>query len=134
MQCRRKARPLSGTGTGSRALGSPALASGASGDGAEEGEEATKWGREQATMLESCLQLSHVLRLRWTLDEEQGVVDIALEGAVGHADYLALGWADPKAEDHFMIGADIIVAGLDPNVGTPRPTIAPPLCIPLGCA
>lgn len=73
-------------------------------------------GRRQPTMLENCVQLSHFYRLRWTLNEDEGFADLALEAAVSPTEYLGFGWADPKAEERLMMRADMVIAGLSAHV------------------
>ncbi|GJP74165.1 hypothetical protein CLOP_g4793 [Closterium sp. NIES-67] len=71
-------------------------------------------GARQPTMFDNCMQLSHRYRVRWTLDEENGFVDVGLEAVVGSGPhYLGFGWADPDSVTKFMGFADVVIAGFD---------------------
>ncbi|KAF5726270.1 cytochrome b DM13 and DOMON domain-containing protein [Tripterygium wilfordii] len=63
------------------------------------------------TMFENCKVLSKDYRVRWTLNVEDGLIDIGLEAATGIISYLAFGWADQKSDSEPMIGGDVAVTG-----------------------
>ncbi|KAM7258917.1 hypothetical protein ACFE04_014658 [Oxalis oulophora] len=63
------------------------------------------------TVFDNCKVLSKNFRIRWTLDADQGLLDIGLEAATGTQNYMAFGWADPNFSSGFMIGADVAVTG-----------------------
>ncbi|XP_076911249.1 cytochrome b561, DM13 and DOMON domain-containing protein At5g54830-like [Bidens hawaiensis] len=65
----------------------------------------------QPTMFENCKVLSDTYRLRWTLNEEDNVIDIGLEGAIGIQNYMAFGWTEPDREHDHMLKADVAVTG-----------------------
>lgn len=62
-------------------------------------------------MFDNCKVLSKNYRVRWTLSVDQDLIDIGLEAAAGTQNYMAFGWADPKATSRYMIGADVAVTG-----------------------
>lgn len=68
---------------------------------------------EQPTMFENCKVLSDTYRLRWTVNEEDNVIDIGLEGAIGIQNYMAFGWTEPNREHDHMLKADVAVTGFD---------------------
>ncbi|CAI5464398.1 unnamed protein product [Closterium sp. Yama58-4] len=73
-----------------------------------------KQGQRQPTMFDNCMQLSHRYRVRWTLDEARGFVDVGLEAVVGSGPhYLGFGWADPDSVTKFMGFSDVVIAGFD---------------------
>ncbi|GFS41856.1 DOMON domain-containing protein [Actinidia rufa] len=47
--------------------------------------------------------------VRWTLKDEDGVIDIGLEAATGNQNYMAFGWADPNSSSKPMVGADVTI-------------------------
>lgn len=65
----------------------------------------------EPTMFENCKVLSENYRIRWTLNVDQGSIDIGLEAATGIMNYLAFGWAKPTATSELMRGADVAMAG-----------------------
>ncbi|KAI3730033.1 hypothetical protein L6452_18709 [Arctium lappa] len=65
----------------------------------------------EPTMFENCKVLMDTYRLRWTLREEENVIDIGLEGAIGIQNYMAFGWTEPNREHDHMLNADVAVAG-----------------------
>lgn len=73
-------------------------------------------GERQPTMFKNCVELSPAFRVRWTLGVVPGTVDIGLESALTKTQYMAFGWAKPGATEHHMIGADVVVAGIDDKV------------------
>ncbi|XP_010556072.1 PREDICTED: cytochrome b561, DM13 and DOMON domain-containing protein At5g54830-like [Tarenaya hassleriana] len=66
---------------------------------------------KSSTMFDNCKQLSDKYRLRWSLNAEEGYVDIGLEAIAGFLSYMAFGWAKPNSTSELMLGADIVVAG-----------------------
>ncbi|PKI70985.1 hypothetical protein CRG98_008566, partial [Punica granatum] len=66
---------------------------------------------KEPTMFDNCKVLSKNYRVRWTLSIDQDVIHIGLEAATGTQNYMAFGWADPKATSDYMIGADVAVTG-----------------------
>ncbi|XP_021739481.1 cytochrome b561, DM13 and DOMON domain-containing protein At5g54830 [Chenopodium quinoa] len=70
-----------------------------------------KWRYEQPTMFENCKILSPKYRVRWTLREDDNVIDIGLEAVTGIQNYMAFGWANPKASSGYMLLADVAVTG-----------------------
>ncbi|EFJ28588.1 hypothetical protein SELMODRAFT_441097 [Selaginella moellendorffii] len=79
-----------------------------------------------ATVLENCVELSPLYRLRWSLlpgnssslPGNGSSVDIALEAVVPETKYMAFGWAMPGKENYLMMNADVVVAGFK-NRDTP---------------
>ncbi|KAL8244476.1 hypothetical protein R6Q59_010734 [Mikania micrantha] len=65
----------------------------------------------EPTVFENCKVLSDTYRLRWTLNEEDNVIDIGLEGAIGIQNYMAFGWTEPNREHDHMLNADVAVTG-----------------------
>ncbi|CAH1442257.1 unnamed protein product [Lactuca virosa] len=65
----------------------------------------------EPTMFDNCKVLSDTYRLRWTLREDDNVIDIGLEGAIDIGNYMAFGWADPSNKKDYMLGADVAVTG-----------------------
>ncbi|KAI3687142.1 hypothetical protein L1987_80833 [Smallanthus sonchifolius] len=65
----------------------------------------------EPTMFENCKVLSDTYRLRWSLNEEDNVIDIGLEGAIGVQNYMAFGWTEPNREHDHMLNADVAVTG-----------------------
>lgn len=49
---------------------------------------------KEPTMFENCKVLSSSFRVRWTLEMEEGLIDIGLEAATGIQNYIAFGWAN----------------------------------------
>ncbi|KAK9699510.1 hypothetical protein RND81_08G178200 [Saponaria officinalis] len=70
----------------------------------------TKLTYEQPTMFENCKVLSSNYRVRWTLREEENVIDIGLEAVTGIQNYMAFGWANPNSSS-YMLHADVTVSG-----------------------
>lgn len=70
-----------------------------------------KWGHEQPTMFENCKALSSKYRIRWTLREEENMIDIGLEAATGSQNYMAFGWASPNASSGYMLHSDVTITG-----------------------
>ncbi|XP_016508235.2 cytochrome b561, DM13 and DOMON domain-containing protein At5g54830-like [Nicotiana tabacum] len=68
-------------------------------------------GNGMPTMFNNCKVLADNYRVRWTLNEEEDVVEIGLEAAIGFLTYMAFGWANPNASSSFMIGGDVTVTG-----------------------
>eukprot|EP00271_Cylindrocystis_brebissonii_P019737 TRINITY_DN6184_c0_g1_i1.p1 TRINITY_DN6184_c0_g1~~TRINITY_DN6184_c0_g1_i1.p1 ORF type:complete len:1113 (+),score=201.56 TRINITY_DN6184_c0_g1_i1:171-3509(+) len=72
-------------------------------------------GQWQPTMFENCMQLSHRFRVRWTLNEKNGSVDIGLEAAVDPTYYLGFGWAAPEeageGNPSMMVESDLTIGG-----------------------
>lgn len=66
---------------------------------------------EEPTMFKNCKVLSDTFRLRWTLKEDQNVIDIGLEGAIGIQNYMAFGWTEPNREHDHMLNADVAITG-----------------------
>uniref|UniRef100_A0A5B6ZE87 Cytochrome b561, DM13 and DOMON domain-containing protein n=1 Tax=Davidia involucrata TaxID=16924 RepID=A0A5B6ZE87_DAVIN len=69
------------------------------------------WVYEQPTMFENCMELSPNYRFRWTLRENEDVIDIGLEAATKIMNYMAFGWANPNSSSKLMVGADVAVTG-----------------------
>jgi hypothetical protein len=67
----------------------------------------------EPTMFDNCVALSPAFRVRWSLGVTPGTVDIGLESALTKTQYMAFGWAKPGVTEHYMIGADVVVAGID---------------------
>ncbi|XP_010541578.1 PREDICTED: cytochrome b561, DM13 and DOMON domain-containing protein At5g54830-like [Tarenaya hassleriana] len=63
------------------------------------------------TMFGNCKQLSSKYRLRWSLNAEEGYVDIGLEAISGFLSYMGFGWAKPNSTSELMLGADIVITG-----------------------
>ncbi|KAG2410435.1 hypothetical protein LR48_Vigan01g033200 [Vigna angularis] len=64
------------------------------------------------TVFDNCKVLSKNFRLRWSLNVSEDSLEIGLEAAIGITDYMAFGWANPRADDSdLMIGGDVAVAG-----------------------
>lgn len=70
----------------------------------------------EPTMFDNCVALSPAFRVRWSLGVTPGTVDIGLESALTKTQYMAFGWAKPGVTEHYMIGADVVVAGIDDKV------------------
>lgn len=70
----------------------------------------------EPTMFDNCVALSPAFRVRWTLGVTPGTVDIGLESALTKTQYMAFGWAKPGITGNYMIGADVVVAGIDDKV------------------
>lgn len=68
-------------------------------------------GNGMRTMFNNCKVLADNYRVRWTLNEERGVIEIGLEAAIGFLSYMAFGWANPNASSSFMLGGDVTVTG-----------------------
>ncbi|GAA0157570.1 hypothetical protein LIER_38480 [Lithospermum erythrorhizon] len=68
-------------------------------------------GLRKPTMFENCKVLSDKYRVRWTLREEDDVIDIGLEAEIGIQEYMAFGWANPNASEQFMLGSDVVITG-----------------------
>ncbi|CAJ1938241.1 unnamed protein product [Sphenostylis stenocarpa] len=65
------------------------------------------------TVFGNCKVLSENFRLRWSLNVSEDSLEIGLEAVIGIIDFMAFGWADPRAGDSdLMIGGDVAVAGL----------------------
>ncbi|KAK4760771.1 hypothetical protein SAY87_005664 [Trapa incisa] len=79
--------------------------------GATSPDEETIRVYREPTMFDNCKTLSKNYRVRWTLDFDQGMIDIGLEAATGTQNYMAFGFADPKATSEYMIGADVAFTG-----------------------
>ncbi|XP_051119074.1 cytochrome b561, DM13 and DOMON domain-containing protein At5g54830 [Andrographis paniculata] len=71
----------------------------------------TKVQPQPPTVLENCKVLSDNYRIRWSLSEGGDAIDIALEAAVGIQNYMAFGWANPKASGSLMVGGDVVITG-----------------------
>ncbi|KAK1293632.1 hypothetical protein QJS10_CPB17g00225 [Acorus calamus] len=67
----------------------------------------------QPTTFDNCKTLSPVFRLRWTLDPENGTIDVGLEAGIGIQQYMAFGWARPgySQSQSPMLHSDVTVAG-----------------------
>ncbi|KAK4375213.1 hypothetical protein RND71_005890 [Anisodus tanguticus] len=63
------------------------------------------------TMFNNCKVLADNYRVWWTLNEEEDVIEIGLEAAIGFLSYMAFGWANPNALSSFMMGGDVTVTG-----------------------
>lgn len=70
------------------------------------------------TMFDNCKALSKDYRVRWSLNADEGYIDMGLEAATGTQNYMAFGWANPNSTMEFMLGADVAVAGFKEE-GTP---------------
>lgn len=70
-----------------------------------------KWGHEQPTMFDNCKVLSSKYRIRWTLREEENLIDIGLEAATGIQNYMAFGWANPNSSYGYMLHSDVTITG-----------------------
>lgn len=68
-------------------------------------------GNGMSTMFNNCKVLADNYRVRWSLNEEEGVIEVGLEAAIGFLSYMAFGWADPNASSSFMMGGDVTVTG-----------------------
>ncbi|XP_055830755.1 cytochrome b561, DM13 and DOMON domain-containing protein At5g54830 [Solanum dulcamara] len=68
-------------------------------------------GNGMPTMFNNCKVLADNYRVRWTLNEEEDVIEIGLEAAIGFLSYMAFGWANPNASSSFMMGGDVTVTG-----------------------
>ncbi|GAB4854670.1 hypothetical protein Ancab_023253 [Ancistrocladus abbreviatus] len=66
---------------------------------------------EQPTMFENCKALSEKYRVRWTLREEDNLIDIGLEAVTEIQNYMAFGWANPNSSSGYMLHADVAVTG-----------------------
>ena len=66
----------------------------------------------QPTAFDNCLQLSDVLRVRWSITDNGTAVEIGLEGEAAEDMWLGFGPADPTATSRLMGGADVIIAGI----------------------
>ncbi|KAL8054526.1 hypothetical protein ABFX02_05G142000 [Erythranthe guttata] len=69
--------------------------------------------REQPTVFENCKVLSDNYRIRWSLNEEDAVIDIGLEAAIGVQNYMAFGWANPNVSNSLMVGGDVAITGFE---------------------
>eukprot|EP00250_Pteridium_aquilinum_P010873 c19688_g1_i1 orf=592-3381(+) len=69
------------------------------------------WGERQPTMFENCMVLNELYRLRWTLNEDTGTVDLGVEAAVADTHYMAFGWAKPGLNGSPMKYADAVLGG-----------------------
>lgn len=74
---------------------------------------------KEPTMFENCKVLSSTFRVRWTLEMEEGLIDIGLEAATGIQNYIAFGWANPNSTSKPMLGADVTVTGFTEDNGMP---------------
>jgi hypothetical protein len=81
-----------------------------------DGSSSQMLGEWQPTMFDNCVALSPAFRVRWTLGVVPGTIDIGLESALTKTQYMAFGWAKPGTTEHRMIGADVVVAGIDDKV------------------
>ncbi|XP_052195630.1 cytochrome b561, DM13 and DOMON domain-containing protein At5g54830 [Diospyros lotus] len=70
------------------------------------------WVSMQPTMFENCKSLTENYRVRWTLNVEEGVIDIGLEAVAGSLNYMAFGWANASSGNNPMIGSDVTVTGI----------------------
>ncbi|KAF3663134.1 Cytochrome, and DOMON domain-containing protein [Capsicum annuum] len=68
-------------------------------------------GSGMPTMFNNCKVLADNYRVRWSLNEEEDVIEIGLEAAIGFLSYMAFGWANPSASSSFMMGGDVTVTG-----------------------
>ncbi|CAN4099855.1 unnamed protein product [Withania somnifera] len=68
-------------------------------------------GNGMLTMFNNCKVLADNYRVRWSLNEEEDVIEIGLEAAIGFLNYMAFGWANPNASSSFMMGGDVTVTG-----------------------
>ncbi|XP_010322736.1 cytochrome b561, DM13 and DOMON domain-containing protein At5g54830 [Solanum lycopersicum] len=68
-------------------------------------------GNGMPTMFNNCKVLADNYRVRWSLNEEEDVIEIGLEAAIGFLSYMAFGWANPNASSSFMMGSDVTVTG-----------------------
>lgn len=68
-------------------------------------------GNGMPTMFNNCKVLADNYRVRWSLNEEEDVIEIGLEAAIGFLSYMAFGWANPNASSSFMMGGDVTVTG-----------------------
>ncbi|KAF3541004.1 hypothetical protein F2Q69_00019560 [Brassica cretica] len=64
------------------------------------------------TMFDNCKKLSDKYRLRWTLNVDEGYVDIGLEATTGLLNYMAFGWAKPNTTSNLMLNADVVITGI----------------------
>nr|GEX73191.1 cytochrome b561, DM13 and DOMON domain-containing protein At5g54830 [Tanacetum cinerariifolium] len=64
-------------------------------------------------MFENCKMLSDTYSLRWTLNEDDNVIDIGLEGATAIQNYMPFGWIDPNREHDHMLRVDLAVTGFN---------------------
>ena len=85
-------------------------------DGSSSAGTSQMLGERQPTMFVNCVAVSPAFRVRWTLGLVPGTVDIGLESALTKTQYMAFGWANPRITGHYMIGADVVVAGIDDKV------------------
>ncbi|KAG0604091.1 hypothetical protein M758_10G144000 [Ceratodon purpureus] len=92
---------------------SPLLAPAPLSDGSSSPGTSQMVGEWQPTMFENCVALSSAFRIRWTLGVIPGTIDIGLESALTKTQYMAFGWAKPGKTEQYMIGADVVVAGID---------------------
>ncbi|XP_024390031.1 cytochrome b561, DM13 and DOMON domain-containing protein At5g54830 isoform X2 [Physcomitrium patens] len=92
---------------------SPLLAPPPLDDGSSSPPTSSMMGNWEPTMFENCVALSPSFRVRWTLGVVPGTVDIGLESALTKTQYMAFGWAKPGITEQYMIGADVVVAGID---------------------
>ncbi|KAI5055115.1 hypothetical protein GOP47_0030260 [Adiantum capillus-veneris] len=76
------------------------------------------WGEKQPTMFDNCKVLNNLYRLRWSLNEDTGTVDLGLEAAVPDTHYMAFGWAKPGSTSSYMLDADVVLGGFQ-NHTTP---------------
>lgn len=75
--------------------------------------DTTSWIFRAPTMFDNCKALSKDYRIRWSLNVDEGFIDIGLEAATGIQNYMAFGWANPSRGSNLelMIGADVAVTG-----------------------
>lgn len=63
------------------------------------------------TSFENCKVLSDGYRVRWTLNEDDNLIDIGLEAVTTVQNYMAFGWANSNASSGYMLGGDVAVTG-----------------------
>ncbi|XP_015080218.1 cytochrome b561, DM13 and DOMON domain-containing protein At5g54830 [Solanum pennellii] len=68
-------------------------------------------GNGMPTMFNNCKVLADNYRVRWSLNEEEDVIEIGLEAAISFLSYMAFGWANPNASSSFMMGGDVTFTG-----------------------
>ncbi|KAF7139053.1 hypothetical protein RHSIM_Rhsim07G0163300 [Rhododendron simsii] len=96
---------------------SPAAVGGGGGNNGSSNSSSVVGIFKEPTMFENCKVLSSSYRVRWTLEVEEGLIDIGLEAATGIQNYMAFGWANPNSTSKPMLGADVTVTGFTEDNG-----------------
>ncbi|KAG9150770.1 hypothetical protein Leryth_002928 [Lithospermum erythrorhizon] len=80
-------------------------------NGMENSSSYSYLGFSNPTMFENCKVLANKYRVRWTLREEDDVIDIGLEAEIGIQEYMAFGWANPNGSSRYMLDSDVVITG-----------------------